>query len=475
MSDALITLPNGTDLDALTRPGHFSVLNPILGGTVTPGPFFVDVKSDNINDIRQIEQILIEANTGVEKFRVFAPTGWTTFTVRGSGGGGPVAAATITYTDTPNVYGTGTATNVQAVLDASPSLFDKAANKAWVASTAVLLDEIRRQVILGVTVTLRSLSARTTNGTFDTAEAANWVAIGQTAKCAFTANSVCVIGVTLYHQNNIFVRTAAGNTALTFNADIGNWSLETTKNTTVLSVNTYYHDGALSRLTVAGAMVYLYRTTAGTSAATIDAAELANWSYVGQSGVFSYTPNTLVPAKTWLVNQLVQYQRTTTGTTPAGVFATDQVNWTQISVSQLPTAVLAWTATATVVLGELREITQLGVVTTIKALSARTTNATFDTAEAANWDTIAQRELGAFTAAAVAVRGVKIKQDELILTKTIAGALGASLGADIVNWSVDSPQDLPAFVGSTYYPSGSQVQTACKNHVRCCCRHARHH
>lgn len=79
--------------------------------------------------------------------------------------------------------------------------------------------------------------------------------------------------------------------------------------------------------TVGTAKVYLVANTAHTTAATMDAAELDNFDYEGQSFVEGFTPSVLIPKGFQIKEGTIHYQSDTTRTTGATFDAAEELVW----------------------------------------------------------------------------------------------------------------------------------------------------
>lgn len=117
-------LDAGYNLDGLRYNGFFSAVNPTSSGTLPAGEYFVRNLAANVNGLSRVSQSASNTLTGVEYFRAKGTDGWTAWTTRGSGGGGGSGLAEDTeYSDAGNLFGTGSTTNVQAVLDEIAQVF----------------------------------------------------------------------------------------------------------------------------------------------------------------------------------------------------------------------------------------------------------------------------------------------------------------------------------------------------------------
>lgn len=117
-------LDAGYNLDGLRYNGFFSAVNPTSSGALPAGEYFVRNLAANVNGLSRVSQSASNTLTGVEYFRAKGTDGWTAWTTRGSGGGGGSGLAEDTeYSDAGNLFGTGSTTNVQAVLDEIAQVF----------------------------------------------------------------------------------------------------------------------------------------------------------------------------------------------------------------------------------------------------------------------------------------------------------------------------------------------------------------
>lgn len=85
--------------------------------------------------------------------------------------------------------------------------------------------------------------------------------------------------------------------------------------------------GELRKITSQGVAVYISSSSERTTTATLDAAELANWTYVSQGAIGSFTVSEAIVEKTKILVSSLLYERTASGTTTASFDDTEKASW----------------------------------------------------------------------------------------------------------------------------------------------------
>ena len=227
----------------------------------------------------------------------------------------------------------------------------------------------------------RRVAAGTSGATF-AADAANWEKLSEprtivddfAGGTAYVANEVVLDGGTLYRRN------ADGTSAATFALDAANWTAVTANAINVVddwAGGTAY---ATNEVVLEGGLFYR-RNAAGTSGATFDAAEAANWTQIGQ-GV--NTAEDWAPTTAYVVNQVVVnggllYRSNSARTSGATFDAAEAAEWTLLS--EPPHTLEDWSPSTSYVANQL--VQQGGII--YRSNSTRTSGAAFDATEEAEW------------------------------------------------------------------------------------------
>jgi hypothetical protein len=307
---------------------------------------------------------------------------------------------------------------------------------AWTANRYYAVGSTYTQLIMGAECVLRNISSRQTGATFDATEASLVALVGQERPSTTFAAGVAVPrGLRFLSNNVVYYRANSGTTGASFTADIGNWTAETIGVAVQpWSGNTFVLANELRRQTIMGAEVTMRNSTARTTSATFDATEVGFWTVVGQNIQGAFAATTVVPAGFTIASGTRILKRNANGTTGATIVA-DIASWTM----QQRTSVPVWAASSLIMPDELSRQTIMGVEVTLRNsnATARSTNATFDAAEAANQTLVSQETPAtAFSASAVVPRGFLFRNGvNATYWRTATGTTGASFAADIANWT----------------------------------------
>jgi hypothetical protein len=328
----------------------------------------------------------------------------------------------------------------------------------WVASTLYASNQVASTTISGAVVYMISSVAHTSETTFSLLESAQWIAQYQPVLLTtYPTGAIPPVGFRI-KQNGFTYRL---NTAIVLganlNTDIANWTLEE-RVTTAFSASTYYPASGEISTTMGGVSVRLARSIAGVTPATIDT-DLSNWLYLSQSALGSFVATSPAIAGLRILFNGVTYERITSGVT-LGSFTLDVANWKKVAISY--DSYQPWVASTTILGYETRQITLGGVdVYMVSTLStSRTSAATFNSAEQAQWQIVGQSFMSATYPTGVFVPvGFKLRHRGKVYRYIAFGPLAAltNFVTDFADWSVEEV-DLGSFAVSTYYPADAEIK-----------------
>lgn len=304
---------------------------------------------------------------------------------------------------------------------------------AWTAATPVTAGVLRRVTFSGTEIVVRSLSSRTTGATYDAAEAANWLYVSQAQISAFSASAAVNGGVQILQDGVTYTRAATGTTAASFAADTASWTAIGKNFTEVVSwaATTTVRVNEIRRQTIQGAACLIRTNFTRVTGATFDGSEATSWQLVSHPGVGTFAANQAVLQGIVISVNGKLYRRTSAAGTTLATFAADLAAGNWVLAGTTFTDVPAWTASTPVQANELRYQGIFGVPTIMRSLSARTTNASFDAAEAGNWSIVSQETYPSFSASLPVIAGFRIMMpDGKVYVRN-------STGTSLASWPLD--------------------------------------
>jgi hypothetical protein len=310
-------------------------------------------------------------------------------------------------------------------------------------------------ILVGLdTVFIRRNVAGVANATYDALENAKWDYIGQNKVSSnFPVAVVVPVGYKIKQNGYTFSRITTALTLATLALDFASWNCDQRHNSSV-ATSSFYQVNMQATLSMGLATVDLNRTIQGVSSATVDAAELANWEYVGQRSYGTFVPLGLYIQNFEIIDNGSIWRRLTTGVALT-TWTLDAANWQE--VASLNSRFQPWSASTAVKSTELRWIAIGGATLYMTSSSARTTQAAFDLIEGNQWVINYQSTFPTvYPTGIILPAGYRIRINGYTYRLNTSILLGVDLAADISNWTLES--SFPGlFVPSVFYPVGAEV------------------
>jgi hypothetical protein len=212
---------------------------------------------------------------------------------------------------------------------------------------------------------------------------------------------------------------------------------------------------AFRKVTVLGATHIMWSQGPRTTGATLDVAELANWTHWGQDKIPEFAGNTLIPYgfRVYASDgvRYRSYQNTTNHVTAATFSAAEQALWTADSIGSPASGTSAltviglgrdWQATTQLYMGEMRVISLNNARWLGRNTGGRVSRSTLDVTEVASWDLISQVPtlLSALTLPIVLPAGFVVDYNGDSWMTTAATTLTAASDFDTGPWTMLGPR-----------------------------------
>jgi len=261
---------------------------------------------------------------------------------------------------------------------------------------------------------------------------------------------------TFYYQDQkvtqngrILQRIAAGTSGATFDAtEAADWTLLQTAPVTDWVANTYYYANEITWQDP----YFLRRLFNGTSGASFDNTEKTNWAKISAE-----TPQVWAPSTRYYGGDLVTYnetllQRITAGVSQATFNVAEAITWEYVAFQEI----LGWQSNINY---PLNSIVGSSGDRVIQNVGIHVGGATFDAAEAANWRLITPMVTQSWQANFYYYAGEQAFNNGVLLRRSIGGMSGATFDStEALDWAVVAfPNPDSSFVGSAFYFAGQGI------------------